>query len=721
MPAPEVNSGEATDPPSTGTEPPPPMGEPHAGSPTTPTAPPAKPQAASEVPFRAAWPWVLCVIGLDYLSTLAYQPSLAFAAAGRLAPLVTVLVACVTLFLALPVYWYIAGRSPHGGGSTALLERVIPGWFGKFLLLVLLAFGAVDLVFTRTFSAAAAAEHLTFNPHPQWQQALDAATRHGEGWRQQLPDWVKDHSEGLWHRQTVVALVVIVLSTVAGLIFFKGYTRNFVRLAALTVLLYLAMTLVVVGSSVAYLIDRPQLVEAWWADVWAGNWKPGVEAKPSGDWGALLGACVPLLPALCLGLSGFELTLMAMPLVRGKKGDTVEKPRGVIRNTRVLLAVAAVTMSSYLLTSTLVTTVLIPPSAQEVNGQAKYRSLAYLAHGGALSDGQPSAAMNSAFGLAFGTAYDFATVAILALAGLTFALTLASWIPPYLNRLGMEFTWSVNWGVLAYLFLGVKFAVTAYYGADVDAHRAAYLTAVLALFAFAALAAAVDVWNRRADRNWRKALRVPPLFVTALAVFVASAAWVASERPVGAAVAGAFVALVMVMSVAVRAWRSTEFRFESFEFADKATEYEWEKLTAADLPILVPIRPGLTDLREKEIEVRLRHRIPGAVPVMFVIAELADPSDFKQRPLVRIVREDGRVVVHITRCCSLAHAIAAAAIELAKTGGVPEVHFGWSAENPVTANLHFVLFGMGNVPWMVYTLIRRADVPEDRKPHVVVA
>ncbi len=721
MPAPEVNSGEATDPPSTGTEPPPPMGEPHAGSPTTPTAPPAKPQAASEVPFRAAWPWVLCVIGLDYLSTLAYQPSLAFAAAGRLAPLVTVLVACVTLFLALPVYWYIAGRSPHGGGSTALLERVIPGWFGKFLLLVLLAFGAVDLVFTRTFSAAAAAEHLTFNPHPQWQQALDAATRHGEGWRQQLPDWVKDHSEGLWHRQTVVALVVIVLSTVAGLIFFKGYTRNFVRLAALTVLLYLAMTLVVVGSSVAYLIDRPQLVEAWWADVWAGNWKPGVEAKPSGDWGALLGACVPLLPALCLGLSGFELTLMAMPLVRGKKGDTVEKPRGVIRNTRVLLAVAAVTMSSYLLTSTLVTTVLIPPSAQEVNGQAKYRSLAYLAHGGALSDGQPSAAMNSAFGLAFGTAYDFATVAILALAGLTFALTLASWIPPYLNRLGMEFTWSVNWGVLAYLFLGVKFAVTAYYGADVDAHRAAYLTAVLALFAFAALAAAVDVWNRRADRNWRKALRVPPLFVTALAVFVASAAWVASERPVGAAVAGAFVALVMGMSIAIRAWRSTEFRFESFEFADKATEYEWEKLTAADLPILVPIRPGLTDLREKEIEVRLRHRIPGAVPVVFVIAELADPSDFRQRPLVRIVREDGRVVVHITRCCSLAHAIAAAAIELAKTGGVPEVHFGWSAENPVTANLHFVLFGMGNVPWMVYTLIRRADVPEDRKPHVVVA
>ena len=70
-----------------------------------------------------------------------------------------------------------------------------------------------------------------------------------------------------------------------------------------------------VGSGVAYLVERPQLVEAWWADVWAGNWKPGVEAKPVADWGVLLAACVPLFPALALGLSGFELTLMAMPLV----------------------------------------------------------------------------------------------------------------------------------------------------------------------------------------------------------------------------------------------------------------------------------------------------------------------------------------------------------------------------------------------------------------------
>ena len=356
----ESNSGESTEPPSSSSEPP----------------------SSQPRPYRVAWPWVLCVIGLDYLSTLAYQPSVAFGAAGRLAPLVTVLVAAVTLFLALPIYLYISGRSPHGGGSTALLERVIPGWFGKLLLLALLAFGAVDLVFTRTFSAAAAAEHVTRSPIPEWQQALDVATRQGEGLRRLLPDWLRELTDGAWNRQTVVTLIVLAIGTVAGLIFFKGYTRGFVRLAVVTVVAYLLLTVFIISSGAAYLADHPRLVEQWWADVWAGNWKPGAEAKPAGDWYSLLGACLPMFPVVALGLSGFELTLMAMPLVRGRSDDNPERPRGQIRNTRILLVVAALSMAVYLLASTFVTTVLIPPGAQLVDGQAKYRALAYLAHGG---------------------------------------------------------------------------------------------------------------------------------------------------------------------------------------------------------------------------------------------------------------------------------------------------------------------------------------------------
>jgi hypothetical protein len=122
----------------------------------------------------------------------------------------------------------------------------------------------------------------------------------------------------------------------------------------------------------------------------------------------------------------------------------------------------------------------------------------------------------------------------------------------------------------------------------------------------------------------------------------------------------------------------------------------------------------------KEAEIRRFHRLPPEMPILFLQAELADPSDFYHLPLLRVSREDGRVVAHVSRCASIPHVIAAAALEAAKYGVVPEIHFGWSAENPLTANLHFVLFGHGNVPWMVYELIRAADFPEDRKPKVLV-
>ena len=694
-------------PPSASSEPPSSSSDPPSSRPATP-------------PFQAAWPWVLCVVGLDYLSTLAYQPSVAFGAAGRLAPLVTVLVAAATLFLALPVYWSIAGRSPHGGGSTALLERVVPGWTGKLLILVLLSFGAVDLVFTRTFSAAAAAEHIAHSPDPTWQGFLQSAEAAGNRVWPSLPPAVQARTEGLWTRQLVVTIIVLAIGTAAGLWFFTGYTRGFVRLAVVVVVVYLALTFTVVGSGAAYLAGNPHLLDRWWADVWAGNWNPGAGPTPAAGWAGLFAACLPLFPFLALGLSGFELTLMAMPLVRGRPDDDPRHPKGRIRRTRLLLVVATVTMSVYLLGSTLVTTVLMPPGALVSDGQAKYRALAYLAHGGALADGTPAAEVNPAFGLLFGTLYDASTVAILSLAGLSFAMTLSSWIPPYLHRLGMEFDWSVRLGLLVWLFTGVKFAVTLYYGADVDAHRGAYLTSVLAVFAFAAVAAGVDVWQRRKGRGRVRWLRPPPLYALATLVFAGSGVAVAVGRPLGAVMAGAFVAVVLVVSMVSRAWRCTEFRFDGFDHADPETEAEWKKLAASDFRCLVPVRSGVETLPVKEREIRERHRIPAGEPIVFVQAELADPSDFHHRPRLRLVRENGRVVVYITRCASIPHALAAAALDLASGGAVPEVHFGWSAENPVTANLHFALFGHGNVPWMVHTLVRRAAVPEDRKPRVIV-
>jgi hypothetical protein len=74
------------------------------------------------------WLWILGLIGLDYFSTLGYQPSIAFEAAGALAPLATVMVVAITLFGALPVYSFVPGDLLTAKG-TGLLERLVHGWW----------------------------------------------------------------------------------------------------------------------------------------------------------------------------------------------------------------------------------------------------------------------------------------------------------------------------------------------------------------------------------------------------------------------------------------------------------------------------------------------------------------------------------------------------------------------------------------------------------------
>jgi hypothetical protein len=87
-----------------------------------------------------------------------------------------------------------------------------------------------------------------------------------------------------------------------------------------------------------------------------------------------------MFPRLALGLSGFETGVGMMPLVRGNPDDDLERPLGRIRNTRRMLTLAAITMSFYLITTSLLTVMLIPARESEPGGTANGRALAYVAH-----------------------------------------------------------------------------------------------------------------------------------------------------------------------------------------------------------------------------------------------------------------------------------------------------------------------------------------------------
>jgi hypothetical protein len=186
-------------------------------------------------------------------------------------------------------------------------------------------------------------------------------------------------------------------------------------------------------------------------------------------------------------------------------------------------------------------------------------------------------------------------------------------------------------------------------------------------------------------------------------------------------IAGFFIADILLTSFVSRIRLSRELRFAGFRPADPESRLLWDSIRQFEVTVLVPHRPGRRSLADKEAQVRCEHRIPRDLMIVFVEVELADASEFVNEPELRVTREGERFVLKVAGAASIANTLAAVALELGKIGRPREVHFGWTEDTPIGGTLGFLVFGEGNVPWLVRDLIRRAEPEESRRPSIIVA
>jgi hypothetical protein len=604
---------------------------------------------------HASWWKVMCLTGVDYFSTLGYQPSIAFLAAGLLSPMATFIVVLVTLFGALPIYRRVAAESPHGQGSISILEAMLPRWKGKVLVLILLGFAATDFMITITLSAADATAHIIENPF--------------------VPHWL-DHK----------VLVTLLLVTLLGAVFLKGF-KEAINLAVFLVFAYLILNFVVISVGFYHIIKDLSVV---------ANWKTGMFTTHGTSWN-ILGVSLLLFPKLALGLSGFETGVAVMPLVKGDLTDKAERPEGRIRNTKNLLFAAAIIMSVFLISSSLVTTFLIPEKEFQPGGQANGRALAYLAY--------------LYLGKAFGTVYDLSTISILWFAGASAMAGLLNLVPRYLPKYGMAPDWARASRPLVLFFTAVGFIITILFEADVDAQGGAYATGVLVLMFSAALAVTLIVWKN----GW--ASRIKFLLITL--VFGYTTILNVFERPEGIKIASFFIVVTLVTSLTSRALRSTELRTKKV-FLDKTAQQFIKEASKTGEIRIIAHRPGGHTYNFKEKEARETHNIFDD-QLIFLEITPGDASEFTDEVLEINGIAEGKH--RILRCESPAipNAIAALLLHIRDTTRQqPHVYFGWTEGNPITYVLKYLAFGEGDTAPVTREVLRLAEPNPKRRPYVHV-
>lgn len=608
---------------------------------------------------KHSWWQVMCLTGLDYFSTLGYQPAIAALAAGVLAPLATVVLVLVTLLGALPVYKRVARESPHGAGSIAMLERLLPRWWGKFFVLALLGFAATDFMITITLSSADATAHVIENPF--------------------APNFLQGHNIG----------ITLILVVALGAVFMRGF-KEAIGIAVVLVAVFLAMNLVVIGIALVQVVRSPLLTTDWWTALTTQHGNPVM----------VVAVALIVFPRLALGLSGFETGVAVMPQIKGRPSDTEANPEGRIKGAHRLLTTAAVIMSTFLITSSLATTILIPAAEFQPGGAANGRALAFLAH--------------DLLGEGFGTAYDLSTIAILWFAGASAMAGLLNLVPRYLPRFGMAPEWAGAVRPLVLVFTAVAILITIIFKADVDAQGGAYATGVLVLITSAAIAVTLS-----AKRKKEKGRTIA--FGAVSVAFVYTTVANSIERPDGLKIAALFILGIVVVSLLSRLRRSFELRATYIRMDEAAMNF----VAAVDEGAIRvishdPKTRSAAAYRRKLAHAAQVNEIGNPHDVLFMEVIVDDSSDFETALEVRGITRHGYKILEV-HSSNVPNTIAAVLLHMRDaTGLIPHIYFRWTEGNPITNLLKYLFIGEGEIAPVTREVLREAEPELTRRPWVHV-
>ena len=359
-------------------------------------------------------------------------------------------------------------------------------------------------------------------------------------------------------------------------------------------------------------------------------------------------------------------------------------------------------MSVYLITTSFITTVLIPPEEFAEGRRANGRALAYLAQ--------------EYLGEGFGTAYDLSSILILWFAGASAMAGLINIVPRYLPAYGMAPEWGRAVRPVVFVYTAVSILITLAFRADVNAQAGAYATGILAMMVSASVAVTIGAAHLQQRRSTAAFSLLTLILLYALVENVV-------EAPDGIAISMMFIAGILTVSLASRLTRALELRVDDVQLDSKAQLFIRD--CARRTIRLVANEPDERDRAEyadKKRQVLSDHDLTDDQDFIFVEITVADPSEFASQLDVHGVTMHKKYRVLTFQSATVPNAFAALLLHIRDiTNRQPHLYLEWTEGNPVANFFRFLFLGIGEVAPVTREVLRRAEPDPSRRPRIHAA